>query len=95
MDMKEEILKILNGNSYKVDLLGTNEESIQATDGERIIDTEDIEIITDELIKLFSLHNVSNQRGLLRAYNLELKNNYDFCENISDVDIDNFLGGEE
>ena len=53
--MKAEILKILNNNSYKVDLLGTNEESIQAIDEERIIDTEDIEIITDELIKLFSL----------------------------------------
>ena len=62
MDMKAKILKILKDNSYKVDLLGTNEESIQATDGERIIDTEDIELITDELIKLFSLHLVSKTK---------------------------------
>ena len=68
MDMKAEILKILNNNSNKVDLLGTNEESIQAIDGERIIDTEDIKIITDELIKLFSLHLVSQQREPLKAF---------------------------
>ena len=32
-------------NSCKIELLGTREESIEAVDGERIIDNEDIEII--------------------------------------------------
>ena len=43
--MKEQIKKILMDNSCKIELLGTREESIEAVDGERIIDNEDIEII--------------------------------------------------
>jgi hypothetical protein len=73
--MKEDILKILNDNSYKVDVLGTNEESIRATDGERIIDTKDIETITDELIKLCSLHN---------AVEIQCDHNWHHLDNHSD-----------
>ena len=43
--MKEQIKKILMDNSCKMELLGTREESIEAVEGERIIDNEDIEII--------------------------------------------------
>ena len=45
--------------------------------------------------KQLLLRNVSQQRELLRSYNLYLKNRYDFCENICDIDIDNFIGSEE
>ena len=51
--------------------------------------------LVETLVKVFSIHSVSQQRELLRAYNLDLKSKYDFCENIGDIDIDNFLGSEE
>lgn len=51
--MKEQIKKILIDNSYKVDFLGTREESIEAIHGERIIDAVDIKIIVNLIEELF------------------------------------------
>jgi hypothetical protein len=49
----------------------------------------------ERIVKLCNLQNVSQQRELLRAYNTDLQHKYDFCNGLSDIDIDNFLGSEE